>query len=110
MLGRDYHDTPPEPFAEGITIRWVIGQPEGAPNFAMRIIEFAPGTAFGPHEHPFEHEIFIVDGEGVAEGPDGTVELRAGVALYIPPGEPHAYRNIGESPLRMVCVIPHQPA
>ncbi len=107
MLGRDYRDVVPEPAAEGITIRWVIGRPEGAPNFAMRVIEFAPGAVFEQHQHPYEHEIFVLEGEGVAEGPDGEVEMRPGVALYIPPDEPHGYRNTGAGVLRFICVIPH---
>jgi quercetin dioxygenase-like cupin family protein len=107
MLGRDYRDVAAEPVMEGITIRWVIGQPEGAPNFAMRVIEFAPGAVFPPHQHPYEHEIFVLEGEGVAEGPDGEVPMRPGGALYISPGELHGYRNTGQGVLRFICVIPH---
>jgi quercetin dioxygenase-like cupin family protein len=107
MLSRDYREVPQEPVSEGIAIRWAIGRPEGAPNFAMRVIEFAPGVVFGRHQHPYEHEIFVLDGEGMAEGPDGEVAMRPGVALYIPPDEPHGYRNTGEGVLRFICVIPH---
>ena len=35
--------------------------------------------------------------------------MRAGVALYIPPNEPHGYRNTGDGVLRFICVIPHPP-
>ena len=109
MIGRDYLDVPAEPFAEGITVRWLLGKQDGAPNFAMRAIEFAPGVAFGPHEHPYEHEIYVLEGEGVADGAEGSVDMRPGVALFIAPGEAHGYRNSGDEPLRMICVIPHQP-
>jgi oxalate decarboxylase/phosphoglucose isomerase-like protein (cupin superfamily) len=27
--------------------------------------------------------------------------------LYVPPDQPHGYRNTGDGPLRFVCVIPH---
>jgi len=107
MLSRDYRSVPAEPVMEGITIRWVIGRPEGAPNFAMRVIEFQPGVTFEIHEHPYEHEIFVLEGEGVAEGPGGEIPMRPGVALYIPPDEPHGYRNTGTGILRFICVIPH---
>jgi len=107
MLSRNYREVTPEPAAKGITIRWVIGKPEGAPNFAMRVIEFAPGAVFEEHQHPYEHEIFVLEGEGIAHGPGGEVEMRPGVALYIPPDEPHGYRNTGEGVLRFICVIPH---
>ena len=107
MLSRDYHEVPAEAVGEGITIRWIIGRPEGAPNFAMRVIEFQPGAVFETHQHPFEHEIFVLEGEGVAEGPGGEVPMRPGVALYISPDEPHGYRNTARRTLRFICVIPH---
>ena len=108
MLSRDYREVPREPVDQDKFVRWVIGKSEGAPNFAMRVIEFEPGAVFEAHRHPYEHEIFVLEGEGVAEGPDGEVEMRPGVALYIPPDELHGYRNTGEGVLRFICVIPHQ--
>lgn len=107
MQSRDYREVPAERAGEGISIRWVIGKPEGAPNFAMRVIEFEPGAVFAPHQHPYEHEIFVLEGEGIAQGPQGEVAMRPGVALYIPPDEPHGYRNTGNTVLRFICVIPH---
>ncbi len=107
MLSHDYREVPAEPAGEGITVRWMIGRPEGAPNFAMRVIEFAPGAVFARHQHPYEHEIFVLEGEGVAEGLEGEVPMRPGVALYVPPDEPHGYRNTGAGCLRFICVIPH---
>jgi len=108
MLSHDYLEVPEKSVADGITVRWVVGRPEGAPNFAMRVIEFAPGAVFARHQHPYEHEIFVLEGEGMIEGPQGEVTMRPGVAIYIPPDEPHGYRNAGEGPLRFICVIPHQ--
>jgi quercetin dioxygenase-like cupin family protein len=93
--------------SEGITIRWVIGKPEGAPNFAMRVIEFAPGAVFAPHRHPFEHEIFVLEGEGVVKGPQGEIAMKPGTAIYVPSDEVHGYRNVGKGSLRFVCVVPH---
>lgn len=107
MLSRDYTEVSAEPVAEGITIRWVVGKPEGAPNFALRVIEFEPGALFERHQHPYEHEIFVLEGEGVVEGSEGEFAMRPGVALYVPPDEPHGYRNTGDGVLRFVCVVPH---
>jgi quercetin dioxygenase-like cupin family protein len=107
MLGQDYREVAAEPAGEGITIRWVIGKPEGAPNFALRVIEFEPGAVFTPHQHPFEHEIFVLEGEGLVEGPDGEIVMKPGTAIYVPPDEVHGYRNTGDVPLRFVCVVPH---
>ena len=107
MLSRQYQAVEAEPVSEGITIRWVVGEPEGAPNFAMRVIEFAPGAVFTPHEHDFEHEIFVLEGDGVVEGLEGELTMEPGTAIYVPPGERHGYRNTGQTPLRFICVVPH---
>lgn len=107
MLSREYRDVAEEPIAEDKSIRWLIGESEGAPNFAMRLIEFEPGAVFETHQHPYEHEIFVVEGEGVAHTPDGQEEMHPGVALYVPPDEPHGYRNTGDEALRFICVIPY---
>jgi len=107
MLSRDFRDVPQEPVGADKSIRWVIGEPEGAPNFAMRVIEFERGAVFDTHQHPYEHEIFVLEGEGIAHTPDGAHEMRPGIAIYVPPSEPHGYRNTGDGPLRFVCVIPY---
>ena len=108
MLSRDYRDVPKEPVGEDKSVRWVIGKPDGAPNFAMRVIEFEPGAVFDTHQHPYEHAIFVLEGEGIAEAPGGDWPMHPGIALYVPPDEPHGYRNVGDTPLRFICVIPHQ--
>ncbi|MFW6082598.1 MAG: cupin domain-containing protein [Chloroflexota bacterium] len=107
MLSREYTDVPKEPVGEDKSIRWLIGQPEGAPNFAMRMIEFEPGAVFETHEPPYEHEIFVVEGQGTAYTSNVEEPMYPGIAVYVPPGEPHGYRNTGNGPLRFICVIPH---
>lgn len=107
MLGRDYREVPAEPVGDGITIRWVIGRPEGAPNFAMRVIEFQPGAIFARHQHPYEHQIFVLEGEGLVEGSAEKIPMRPGTALYVAPDESHGYRNTGADALRFICIIPH---
>lgn len=107
MIGRDYRAAPADRAGEGISIRWVVGKPEGAPNFAMRIIEFEAGSVFAAHQHPYEHEIFVVEGEGMVEGPGGEIMMGPGTAIFIPADEVHGYRNTGNGPLRFICVIPH---
>ncbi|MFP4396182.1 MAG: cupin domain-containing protein [Anaerolineales bacterium] len=107
MLIRDVEQVALEPVAEGIGIRWLISEEEGAPNFAMRVIELAPGVVFDPHHHPYEHEIYVLEGAGVVTDDEGDVgEMRPGVALYVPPDAVHGYRNPGDATLKFICVIP----
>lgn len=107
MLMRDVEQVALEPVAEGIGIRWLISEKEGAPNFAMRVIELAPGVVFDPHHHPYEHEIYVLEGAGVVTDAEGDVgEMRPGAALYVPPDALHGYRNTGDATLKFICVIP----
>jgi quercetin dioxygenase-like cupin family protein len=109
MLVNEASNITPEAVREGIGIRWLITDKEGAPNFAMRVIELQPGVVFAPHQHPYEHEIYVLEGEGVATNPNGDVgDMKPGVFLLVPPDEMHGYRNTGDTPLKFICVIPTQ--
>ena len=48
-----------------LTVRWLITKETGAENFAMRLFEMAAGGNSPLHSHNWEHEVFILDGEGL---------------------------------------------
>ena len=64
MKIRHYRDVPATEPMPGVKKRVVIGPDEGAQNFIMRIFEVAPGLTSPDHAHPWEHEIFVLSGEG----------------------------------------------
>ena len=92
--------------ARGTTVRWLIARPEGAPNFAMRLFELAPGGSTPLHEHPWEHEVFILEGEVEVVQESGPTPVSPGDAVLLLPGERHQFRNTGDAPARMLCMIP----
>jgi len=96
--------------ARGCTVRWLIGAPDGAPNFAMRQFEVAAGGHTPRHRHPYEHEVFVLEGTGIVV--EGEVEhpLRAGDFVYVAPDEVHQFRNSGTGVLRFLCLVPHSAA
>ncbi|HOV47230.1 MAG TPA: cupin domain-containing protein [Anaerolineae bacterium] len=96
-----------EPTQPGVGIRWLIAAQDGAPNYAMRVIEVEPGVTFAPHSHPWEHEIYVLEGQGVLMGPGGECPMLPQQAIFIPPDEEHGYRNTGEQTLKFICVIPN---
>ncbi|MHB1294195.1 MAG: cupin domain-containing protein [Anaerolineae bacterium] len=97
----------PMPGREGVQLRWVLGANVGAPNFAMRVIEISAGTATEQHAHDWEHEVYVIEGQGSAWHADGETSLAPGDCVYVAPNEPHQFRNTGENPLRIVCVVPN---
>lgn len=91
---------------DGVTIRRVISEVDGAENFTMDIFEIAPGGHTGYHRHPWEHEVFVISGSGVCRDHEGEKPFRPGDVIYIAPNEPHELRNSGTVPVQLVCVIP----
>jgi quercetin dioxygenase-like cupin family protein len=92
--------------AKGATIRWLIGRPEGAPNFAMRVFELQPGGSTPLHGHDWEHEVFILEGTAEVHSEKGPIRVTAGDAVLVLPGERHQFRNTGPSVARFLCMIP----
>ena len=50
--------------AAGCRVRWLLGEGDRTPNFAMREFELEPGGHTPHHFHPYEHEIYVLAGEG----------------------------------------------
>ena len=82
----------------------------GAPNFAMRRFVIAPGGHTPRHSHPYEHEVFVLEGEGVVVEGSEPHAIRAGDVVYVVPDEIHQFKNTGTAPLKFLCVVPHVPA
>jgi quercetin dioxygenase-like cupin family protein len=84
-----YKETPPDPVGEqgasGLTVRWVISEKDGAPNFSMRVFEVEPGGYSPYHKHPWEHEVFILEGRGSLVQGDEEFPLSRGDVIFIPP-------------------------
>lgn len=87
-----------------------IGNADGVPNFSMRVFTLAPGGATPHHEHPWEHETYILGGSGVVVDSEGEEHaIGAGSFVYVPPGEMHQFRNASESdPFQFICLVPKE--
>lgn len=90
----------------GVWIQWLIREEQGAENYALRLFTVKPGGVIPKHQHPWEHEIFVLEGEGIIGAGDKEVEVSAGNFAYIEPDIPHWYRNTGEKEWKFLCIIP----
>ena len=93
--------------ATGCRVRQLVGQVDQAPNFAMRQFEVAPGGHTPKHFHDYEHEVFVLEGEGVVVDGDQEQPLASGDVVYVAPNDVHQFRNTGDSPMRFLCLIPN---
>ena len=95
---------------EGATacqVRQLVGENVNAPNFAMRQFEIAPGGHTPKHFHPYEHEVYILDGAGEVLDGESPRSITAGDVVYVAPDDVHQFRNTGDEPLRFLCLIPN---
>jgi len=93
--------------ASKVKIRWVITKETGAPNFAMRVFEVEPKGYTPLHKHPWEHEVFILEGEGQLFDGEESKRFSGGDAIFVRPDELHQFKNSGSGVLRFICLIPN---
>jgi quercetin dioxygenase-like cupin family protein len=93
--------------ASKVKVRWLITEEMGANNFAMRIFEIESGGYSPLHTHPWEHEVFVLEGEGqLFDGKDAT-PFKAGDVVFVPPDKMHQFVNNGILLLKFICLIPY---
>lgn len=112
MLVRKFVDVAPQPVAEaeGVTVRWLIGEKDGAHNFHMRLFELQPAAQTPWHQHPWEHEVFVLEGEGIVKSEQGEHIITAGSVVFVQPNEYHQFKAHPEKPLKFLCLIPANSA
>jgi quercetin dioxygenase-like cupin family protein len=93
--------------AVGCQMRRLLGPEDGTPTFAMRQFEVAPGGHTPRHSHPYEHEVFVLEGAGVVVEGEREHPLAAGDVIFVVPGEIHQFRNTGQQPLKFLCLVPN---
>jgi quercetin dioxygenase-like cupin family protein len=104
-----YDEVEPKPVSEagaqGVRVRWLISAEDGAPNFYMRRFELAPGGSTPRHAHGWEHEVYILEGDGSVFHEGREHPFCPGDVIYVPPEEEHAFRA-GKGSVALLCLIP----
>lgn len=91
-----------------VKIRWLIDEETRAKNFFMRLFEIDSGGYTPLHLHDWEHEVFILEGEGLVICEDEAKLFHPGDVLFIPPKEKHQFRNTGKKLVKLLCLIPNK--
>ncbi|MBN2689610.1 MAG: cupin domain-containing protein [Gammaproteobacteria bacterium] len=95
---------------KGMRAYFCLSKDDGCPRFAMRVMEFEPYGHTSVHSHPEEHEVYFLEGKPGYVDAEGTLhELQLGDVLYVEPNEVHQFKNLGDTVMRMICVIPILP-
>ena len=103
-------EVPEEKGAKDMRIRWLITDKDGAKNFAMRYFEIGPDGNTPWHQHDWEHEVFVLEGSGIAISEEGEARFGPGDVFFIPPMKWHQFKNTGRCTLTFLCLIPYKEA
>ncbi len=95
----------PMPGVKGASIQWLIAGPEKADNFYMRRIIVEEGGLIPEHQHPEEHEIYVLAGQGEVLSNGQGRSVAPGDFVYIQGGEIHGFSNVGQGELNFICCI-----
>lgn len=111
MIVKNVLDVKREPvIAKGVdkvTKQVLLGPDDGAPNFTMRRFIVEPGGFTFYHTHDFEHEVYILAGEGIARAKDVELKIKKDMAILVIPNEVHQFINNGNEDLVFLCIIPN---
>ncbi len=94
--------------AKGVRVRWLVSEEDAPPNFYMRRYELVPCGRTPRHSHPWEHEVYILEGAGTVLGKDGKRRFRAGDVVYMPPNEEHYFAADQGQSTAFLCVVPRK--
>ncbi len=93
----------------GIAVKMLVDQRLGAALHAMFMVEYHPGGAALPHDHPFEETYYVLDGEVEAMADGETFTLGPGDILWTGVGCVHAFYNNSERRVRFLETQSPQP-
>lgn len=106
MKVQNYRQVEGKEQAPGVVMRIVAGPDDGAPNFVMRVFEIQPKNSTPYHSHAWEHEVFMLSGQGMVRSEDTERQLAEGDVVLVLPDEQHSFVNTGDEVLRIICVVP----
>jgi len=101
-------EEPAEQGVKDVKLRWLISKKDGAENFAMRLFEIKSGGYTPLHQHDWEHEVFILEGNGSIENKKSEEPIKDGDIFFVPAMEWHQFVNTGKKTLKFLCLIPYK--
>ncbi len=100
---RLYHDGTNVCHAEK---RVLVGPNENAPNFSMRKFTLGKGGCSPYHTHTWEHEVYMLSGQGEIRFAGGSRSVEPGDFAFVPPNDEHQFVNSGDSVFEFLCMVP----
>jgi quercetin dioxygenase-like cupin family protein len=96
------------PQAKDVSMKVLIGAAEGWEGHVMRQFELEPGGYTPKHSHPWPHINYVLEGEGTLYKAEGEQPIQKGSVAYVPAGELHQFKNVGQEKLVFICIVPKE--
>jgi len=94
--------------AEKTQVQYLIDDRHGSDRFALRLYTVQNGGHTPLDEHPYEHQVYVLSGEGLlreSKDPNASLKtLKAGDAVFIPSNAVHQFSNVHDEPFLFLCV------
>jgi mannose-6-phosphate isomerase-like protein (cupin superfamily) len=89
----------------GIILRFLIRNKDGSEAYSLVEALVSPGGGPPLNRHPGDDEgFYVLDGRFEFKIADKTFQAGKGAFVRIPNGEVHTFKNIGETPARMLVL------
>lgn len=92
--------------AERVSMAMMVGRDDGAPHFSMRQFRVEPGGHTPRHSHDYEHEVFVLEGDGDVLLEGERRPIGPGDVIYVPADQEHQFRAGEKDGLRFLCLVP----
>lgn len=94
--------------ASNAQMQWIFSRYDGTATYSFRRFIMHPKGKIPEHSHPWEHIIYILEGEGFITEDGTEYRARSGHALYIKPNKLHGYENRNGNDFIFLCIIPNE--
>ncbi len=112
MVIKSVRDVTADPIEQdgvvGVSMRVMLSESDGAPTFNLRVFDVEPGGNTPRHVHPYEHELFILEGAGEVLLDGAYHPVKPQDAILVPPNHEHQIRNPHDARLRLICLVPQE--
>jgi quercetin dioxygenase-like cupin family protein len=94
--------------AEKVQVQYLIDDRHGSDRFALRLYTVQKGGHTPLDEHPYEHQVYVLSGQGLlreSKGPDAPLKtVKAKDVFFIPSNAVHQFSNVHDEPFVFLCV------
>lgn len=94
------------PSLKDVLMKVLVSPKEGWEGYVMRVFDVGVNGYTPKHAHPWPHINYIIEGEGELMVDHEINPIVAGSFAYVPSDTLHQFRNVGQKPLKFICIVP----